>query len=259
MYQACQSSANLVTKTSSGGLGSQRSRRNDQSMKMHQLEQRTGVRREMIRVYFRNGLLPEPAKPKPNVADYGEEHVRSILTIRRLQSEQRLSIAEIKQALSDQAVSFRGDALTIWHLDELVSMRLGVDSSLVALTSILNRNPQAAIDATAMQKFGAIELILKNGEIFVSRPDAEIISIWGDMRAAGFTEEMGFDAGLASIYTGRAADLAYAEISAFLERVSDFPIEKKADWAQAGLTFMMQMFSILRMKAALRALGDAGL
>lgn len=228
-------------------------------MKMHELEQRTGVRREMIRVYFRNGLLPEPVRPRPNVADYGEEHVRSILTIRRLQSEQRLSIEEIKQALSDQAVSILGDALTIWHLDELVSMRLGVDASLVPLSSVLSRNPKAEIDAVAMQKVGAIELIRKNGEYFVSRPDAEIISIWGAMRAAGFTEASGFDAELTSIYAGRAMDLANAEISAFLERVRDFSIEKKADWAQAGLTFMMQLFSILRMKAALKALREAGL
>jgi DNA-binding transcriptional MerR regulator len=228
-------------------------------MKMQQLEERTGVRREMIRVYFRNGLLPEPAKPKPNVADYGEEHVRSILTIRRLQSEQRLSIAEIKQALSDQAGPLPGDALAIWHLDELVSRRLGVDASLVALSSILSRNPKAEIDAKAMQEVGAIELIQKDGEDFVSRPDAEIISIWGGMRAAGFTEALGFDAELTSIYAERATDLANAEISAFLERVSEFSLDEKADWAQAGLTLMIQLFAILRMKAALKALREAGL
>lgn len=228
-------------------------------MKMRELEQRTGVRREMIHFYFRNGLLPEPARPKPNVADYGEEHVRSILAIRRLQSEQRLSIDEIKQALNGHAAAVPGDAMTFRHLDELVAARLGADQSLVPLSSVGERNPKAEIDAKALHKAGAIELVTRKGQRFLSRVDAQIVGTWGDMRTAGFTEELGFDAGLASIYVSRAKDLAKAEIAAYLERVSHFPKEKKAEWAQPGLTFMMNLFSLLRMKAAIDEFRKTGL
>ena len=41
-------------------------------MKMRELEARTGVDREVIRVYFRKGLLPEPHRPARTAADYGE-------------------------------------------------------------------------------------------------------------------------------------------------------------------------------------------
>ena len=228
-------------------------------MKIRELEKRTGVRRETIRVYFRNGLLPEPARPKPNVADYGEEHVQSILTIRRLQSEQRLSLEEIKQALNGHAAAIPGDAATLRHLDELVAARLGADKSLVPLSTLAQRNPKYEIDAKALKKVGAIELVRRDGEYYVSRVDAQLVGIWGDMRGAGFTEELGFNAELASIYVGRADDLAHAEITAFLERVTEFPQEKKAEWAQAGLTFMMSLFSILRMKAALKTFQESGL
>lgn len=219
------------------------------AMKMRELEQRTGVRREMIHFYFRNGLLPDPARPKANVADYGEEHVRSILAIRRLQSEQRLSIDEIKKALNGHAATVPGDATALRHLDELVAAKLGADQSLVPLSSLNERNPKAENDAKILHKVGAIELVTRKGQKYLSRVDAQIVCTWGDMRAAGFTEELGFDANLVSIYVGRAKDLAKAEIAAYLERVPHFPKEKKADWAQPGLTLMGTIFSLLRMKA----------
>src|SRR5579871_1914491 len=114
-------------------------------MKMKELEEQTGVRREMIRFYFRNGLLPEPARPKPNVAIYGEEHVRSIHAIRRLQTEQRLSIEEIKRAVNGQAAPRPGDPMAFQHLDELVAARLGADQTLVPLDSVKDRNPKADV------------------------------------------------------------------------------------------------------------------
>ena len=54
---------------------------------MRDLERASGVGRETIRYYIGLGLLPEPARPKPNVADYGEEHVSRLLAklgVRRL-------------------------------------------------------------------------------------------------------------------------------------------------------------------------------
>jgi DNA-binding transcriptional MerR regulator len=41
-------------------------------------EERTGVYREMIRVYLREVLIPEPARSRKTVADYGEKHVQAI-------------------------------------------------------------------------------------------------------------------------------------------------------------------------------------
>ena len=54
-------------------------------MKMRELERRTGVNRETIRVYLREGLLKAPLRPKANVAEYDESHVQGILAIRELQ------------------------------------------------------------------------------------------------------------------------------------------------------------------------------
>ena len=57
-------------------------------MKMRDLEAKTGVNRETIRVYFREGLLPEPNRPARNVADYGDEHARAVTAVRKLSAIQ---------------------------------------------------------------------------------------------------------------------------------------------------------------------------
>lgn len=228
-------------------------------MKMRELEQRTGVRREMIHFYFRNGLLPDPERPKPNVAEYGEDHVRSILAIRRLQSEQRLSIEEIKQSLNGQISSTSANASTFRHLNELVGARLGADQTLVTLASVKQRHPKAELDAKALHKVGAIELVTKKGQKYLSRVDAQIVAIWGDMRTVGFTEDTGFDAEVTAMYVSQAKELARIEIATFLARAPDYPTEQKAEMAQLGLTRMMNLFSLLRMKAVLEEFRKAGL
>ena len=231
-------------------------------MKMQQLEERTGVRRAMIHFYFRNGLLPEPSRKARNVADYGEEHVRSILTIRRLQSEQRLSIAEIKQALNGSTTSAHTDARALQHLDELVAARLGADQTLVPLASLNDRYPRSETDAKALAKVGAIKLVNREGQRYLTRLDAQIVALWGDMRMAGYREDTGFDATVTGIYVARAKDLAKAEIHAFLERAHPYPPERKAEFAafaQVGMDIMMKLFSILRMKAAIEEFRASGL
>ena len=59
------------------------------SLKMKDLEAETGVSREAIHFYLREGLLPAPEKPKRNVAYYSDEHVVRIRAIKRLQQDQK--------------------------------------------------------------------------------------------------------------------------------------------------------------------------
>ena len=99
-------------------------------MKMRELEQRTGVNRETIRVFLREGLVPQPRRPKPNVADYGEEHVAAILSVRSLQYEQNLSLPQIKRALSGDSGGLAVESGAYLHLDRLLATLLGVDGVL---------------------------------------------------------------------------------------------------------------------------------
>lgn len=221
-------------------------------MKMRDLERLTGVNRETIRVYLRHGLMPEPLRPKANVADYGDEHVRSVLAIRQLQKEKRLPLHLIKRALDGDASVLRADASTFPHLDSLIAARVGVDDALTPLRTLAARNPHAEADAQALEKIGAITLRRRGGQLQLSRIDAQLVGLWGDMRAAGFTEELGFGPAMLKMHVDAARQLAHSELQIFLEHVdrdaSEGPI---ADMAQAALNHLLSFFGLVRIKTVL--------
>jgi DNA-binding transcriptional MerR regulator len=82
-------------------------------MKISQLVKRTGVPKETIHFYIREGLLRKPRKSGVNSAEYNERYVDQIQLIKDLRDNYYLPIPEIKkivkdfrkQSPSDQAVS----------------------------------------------------------------------------------------------------------------------------------------------------------
>lgn len=224
-------------------------------MKMRDLERQTGIHRETIRVYLRKGLLPQPHRPKPNVAEYGDAHVRGILAIRHLQQERRLPLAQIKRALDGDTSAMAADAAAFPQLNALVAARLGMDEGLVPLTSVMARNALAESDARAFERVGAVRLKRRDRNLYLSHADAQLVALWGDMRSAGFTEERGFGPEIAQMYVRAAASLARAEVKEFLSKVSRrLDADAAADMARTALSRMLAFFDVLRMKAALEEL-----
>ena len=82
-------------------------------MKISELVKRTGVPKETIHFYIREGLLRKPRKSSVNSAEYNESYVDQIQLIKDLRDNYYLPIPEIKkivknfkkQSPSDQAVS----------------------------------------------------------------------------------------------------------------------------------------------------------
>ena len=82
-------------------------------MKISQLVKRTGVPKETIHFYIREGLLRKPRKSGVNSAEYNETYVDQIQLIKDLRDNYYLPIPEIKkivrdfrkQSPSDQAIS----------------------------------------------------------------------------------------------------------------------------------------------------------
>ncbi len=82
-------------------------------MKIRELVSRTGVPKETIHFYIREGLLRKPRKTNKNVAEYNERYVEQIRLIKDLRVNYYLPIPEIKnvikdykkQSPSDQAIS----------------------------------------------------------------------------------------------------------------------------------------------------------
>lgn len=74
-----------------------------QGMRMAELCARSGVARETIHFYLREGLLPRPAKGGRTVAYYGEDHLARLRLIRHLREDKYLPLAVIRSLLETPA------------------------------------------------------------------------------------------------------------------------------------------------------------
>lgn len=230
-------------------------------MKMGELEQRTGVNRETIRVLIRKGLVPAPDKPKATVAHYTEEHVRAIRAIRSLQQEHQVTLDQIGSMLRGGQLNKRVEAPAFHHLEDLVAARFEEDDRTISIATLSQSNPLAERDARGLAALGAIDLIETDDGIAVSYTDARLIGIWELMRDAGFEETTNFFPEVLDHYTKTADYLAYAEATRFVARTEGIIDEEKAaDMLKTGLPLMLDFFGLLRMKYILRylALGSAG-
>ena len=226
-------------------------------MKMRELEVRTGVNRETIRVYFREGLLPEPSRPARNVADYGEEHVRAILAVRRLQRESRMTLPQIKATLAGEGGGRQMGASALSHLEDLVASRVGVDRGLVMVKALLPQNPKARADALVLDRLGIIELVRTRRGLALSVTDVGLLNIWSEMRTVGFTEENGFPPEILDYYVHAAHYVAANEARLFLDKVEGrMSEEAAAAMLEFALPAMLNFYGIIRQKAFLRFIGD---
>jgi DNA-binding transcriptional MerR regulator len=146
-------------------------------MKMRELEERTGVHRETIRVYLRYELVPPPSRPRKTTADYGE-------AVRRLQQDSRLTLPQIKALMNGDANEKRVSANVFSHLEQIVAARVGLDDHLVSLDALAIRYKHARKDARALAAFDAIGIIPDEAGDAVTLTDAELLSIWGATKAS---------------------------------------------------------------------------
>ena len=216
-------------------------------MKMRELEQRSGVGRETIRYYIRLGLLPEPARPKPNVADYAEEHDRRLAVIKRLQAERYLPLGFIKQVL-DRPTS--GEIAALPGLDALLAASLGVAPA----------NGGTPLDRAAAEAGltpAELEVLARDGVVTVTDGaltplDLAIAKAWGRVKAAGYSPEAGFFAEDAAIYAEALAPLARREIERFYGRLTGAgTIEDAARLGQAGIELINELIALLRTRILL--------
>lgn len=229
------------------------------AMRMRELEEKTGVDREVIRILLRKGLLPEPNRLARNQAQYDELHVRAITVVRELQKGSRLTLDQIKELLDGRSVDGGAGAVTYQHLEELLAIRFGLNEPrLVGLSVIARRNAMAASDARTFERMGMVDLVESEDEPRLSLTDARLVEIWSQIRELGFVEEAGFPPENIAFYLQAAEEVAAREAEVFLKasagRINE---ENAATMLQGALPLMLDFFGLLRLKAFMRNIHKA--
>ncbi|AKH44351.1 DNA-binding transcriptional MerR regulator [Altererythrobacter atlanticus] len=222
-------------------------------MKMKELEQATGVNRETIRVYLREGLVPQPERSGRTVADYGDQHVEAILAVRRLQRENRLTLAQIKALVSGSGTGKRVDESAFDDLETLVLHRASSDQAPVPLDSLVERYPKARQDAKTMSEIGIIDIIETDHGEALSLTSAQLVSIWGDMRNAGFDETLDYSPDILGFYVEASEFVGAWEAKTFLDHVEGrMDVNEAARLVEAAMPLMLNFFGLMRRCAFFR-------
>lgn len=83
------------------------------SIKMSTLTKESGFSKSTILYYIKEGLLPKPKKPKPNLHLYSDNSIKILEFIKYLQEHFHYSIAEIKSIIEDNKIDFSSDTTII--------------------------------------------------------------------------------------------------------------------------------------------------
>jgi DNA-binding transcriptional MerR regulator len=137
-------------------------------LKMNELVRLSGESKSTLIYYLNDGLLPQPQRPKPNVALYDEKCLEIIKFIRYLQNSLYYSISQIKAILTGSTINFDDSIDMIINSLEVVS----VGNKEFSVKEVLQKSK---ISLQKLQALQTLELIRVDD--FYSQKDIEIIDI----------------------------------------------------------------------------------
>lgn len=230
---------------------------------MRDLELATGVSRETIRYYIREGLLPEPDRPSRNVAWYDDSFVERIALIKELQSKRYLPLQVIKAVL-DSGADFAGaEAEALRALDGRVFPPASLadaqlDAQLIATVAERTGLPVAEIEKLA--EVGTIEISGTGADAKLDPGDLEIVEAWAALRNAGFSAELGFDPENLRVHVGMVSLLIDEELRIFARRITGrLDPDHAARMAEAGIEQIGRIIVAMRRKRILESFAAMGL
>ena len=164
-------------------------------MKISQLVRRTGVPKETIHFYIREGLLRKPRKSGVNSAEYNETYVDQVQLIKDLRDNYYLPIPEIKKIVKDfRKQSPSGQAISQFHsrffrpADRLFTNEVKGRDAFRKATGLGKKWLMKA------EKWGVITPdILEDGQVVYSPDDVAVGKLMVDMDQLGFGPKDGHD------------------------------------------------------------------
>lgn len=182
------------------------------SIKMKELMARTNTAKSTILYYVKEGLLPEPQKPKPNLHLYDEECIEIIKFIKYLQKNFSSSIAELKAIINDSNFDFdKGFETVMETLHVLMGSIHKSSHSVEYICDKYNITPQK------LQNYVDDGLLFMREEIYTTK-ELEILEILLNL------ERMEMNPEVVKTYVNQARNLAKLEVeftNEFLDAQSD--------------------------------------
>jgi len=163
-------------------------------MKISELVKRTGVSKETIHYYIREGVLRKPRKTGKNSADYNDSYVEQIRTIKALRENYFLPIPVIRKLIKKHKKKSRSEQSSFQFLsehfrplDQLFSNEVTGKKAFMEATGLAEKW------LLKMEEWGVITSEKRDGEYFYSQDDVIIGKLVMDMDRIGIGQRDGFD------------------------------------------------------------------
>lgn len=232
------------------------------ALKMKDLERATGVGRETIRFYIREGLLPEPLRPGRNVAWYDASFVERVGLIKELQQKRFLPLHAIKAILGagdGAAPPSRTEIRTLLELDgKLFPPMAGAPASPAErLAALAQRTELPVAEIEALARAGAVTIARRDGERWLEGDAVRIVETWAKMRQAGFSEPLGFGPENVELYVEFVQALAREELRVFTKGIAGrVTTDGARRMAEDGIVLLNQLIALLRKQTLLRYIAE---
>ncbi len=225
-------------------------------LKMKDLEAQTGVSREAIHFYLREGLLPEPERPKHNVAHYSEEHVLRIRTIKRLQHDRSLSLEAIKPILKNFDYDALPEGNNLAQFEVAVQARVNEDlpGRDQKLSNVANSTGLSVEFLQELHELGVIKIKHTGHAAALDFRDVGILEHWAALLRLGFGGQPGYDAQYLKRFADAIRIISEFEVDNFLAVFSELSSDDAANLAAEGIGLTNEILTRLRTQTLMRTL-----
>ncbi len=187
-------------------------------MKISELIRRTGISKETIHYYIREGVLHKPRKTGKNSAEYNESHVERIRTIKALRENYFLPIPVIKKLITKykkqsgpEKSSFQFLSENVRPIDQLISGEVAGRQAFLEETGLAEKW------LSKMEKWGVITPQMRDGRLFYSQDNVIIAKLLVEMDRIGVGPRDGFDPQEIRHFTDMFRQLVAKNVGRFME------------------------------------------
>lgn len=163
-------------------------------MKISDLTKRTGVTKETIHHYIREGLLRKPRKRGKKTAEYGEVYVRQIRLIKEMRDNYFLPLPIIKKILKEHKKQTPSEQSSFQLQSEyLRPIERFFPSEIVGKDAFQEATGLGRYWLDNMETWGIISSSMRDGEPVYSHENVIIGRLLVDMDRLGFGPRDGYD------------------------------------------------------------------
>jgi len=214
--------------------------------RMKDLCEATGLDRQTIHFYISKGLVPEGKKTGRNMAYYSEQHLDRLRLVRQLQHERFLPLKAIRALLDGETDAFTKEQQGLLRdLKVRLAPVVGAPSQPVEGIDV---GPLLAVHQTRLDELetlaemGLCTLERRDGTTKIAPADTWVIETWGALRAAGLSEELGFQASDLKVHEAAISQLFGHETELLLSRLGHLPAEQIATIIARALPAIHTLF-----------------